>query len=103
MPDDIVVGRLAYLADYVFDVGEGDVFGGTAADAHQMMVMGGMADAIGDGAIPEDEPAHEPLVNQQLQRAVNGCSADGGELAGEGLGGEVVIAAGDGFDDELAR
>ena len=101
--DDVIVGGFAHFADDVFDVGEGDVLGGAAADADEVVVVGGVADAVGDGAVTEDEAAYEALVHKQFQCPIDGGASDGGELAGEGFGGEVVITAGDGFDHELAR
>ena len=101
--DDVVVGGVADFADDVFYVGEGNVLGGAAADADKVVVVGGVADTVGDGAVAEDEAADEALVHKQFQRAVDRGAADGGELAGEGFSGEVVVPAGDGFDHELAR
>lgn len=103
MTYDLVVCGVADLDHDVFDIGEGDVFGGAAAYADEVVMVGGVADAIGDGAVAEDEPADQPLVDEELQRAVDGGATDGRELAGEGLGGEVVVTAGDGLDDELSR
>ena len=101
--DDVVVGGIADFADDVFDVDEGDIFGGAAADADEVVVVGGVADAVGDGAVAKDQPADEALVHKQFQCAINSGAADGEELAGEGFGGEVVVTTGDGFDHELTR
>src|SRR5687768_13255067 len=62
--DDVVVGGIADFADDVLDVGEGNVLGGAAADADKVVVVGGVADTVGDGAVAEDEAADEALVHK---------------------------------------
>ena len=62
-----------------------------------------MAHPVGDGAVSKYETAYQPLVNQELQRAVDGCAADRGQLTSERFSREVIVTAGNGFDDELTR
>ena len=99
MADDLVFGGVADVGYHGFDVGETDVFRGAARHADQMMMMGLIAETVANRAIAEDDTTDEAAIEQQLDRAVDGGTANWYKLRGELFCGEVIFPGGDVFDD----
>lgn len=103
MADDVVLRGAADAVDDLLDVRQVHVLRRTAADADEVVVVRAVGGAIAHGAVIQDNTADDSLVDQQLQRAVDGRASDRRQLGGQLLRREVLVSSGNGLDDRVPR